>query len=203
MISLPPGTEHLPLDVREGIQCLFVLLRSHSDPRRALDAALKAVVNLGVTPPSTQELVVIRPDNVGPGPADPARYVEETPVAGATKLGEDGNPASPPLPYSLDCYPKCKSLIEHYNLAAPAKKKNPLLILNEYANKLNLEVRGYALFCQIFVPFLFQLCLKLDSQLANSGLVTRPAFAHLRWSDPCGAIFWKLLFGGLGGNYRD
>jgi hypothetical protein len=153
MISLPPGTEHLPLDVREGIQCLFVLLRSHSDPRRALDAALKAVVNLGVTAaiPSTHEAVVGRPDSAGPGPADPARYVEEPLVARASQVAEDGNPASPPLPYSLDCYPKCKSLIEHYNLAAPAKKKNPLLILNEYANKLNLEVRGHT--CRLVSSF--------------------------------------------------
>lgn len=107
-------------DPDASVNKLLRLLRSHTDRKAAISAALKAVLTL----PSRKVV-----------PAeDPAAIESSPPVS---------EPPPEPIPDPdsfLDSFMRCKHLVETFRANPSTHNKTPLAILHEYATRLGLEV---------------------------------------------------------------
>ena len=107
-------------DPDASVNKLLRLLRSHTDRKAAISAALKAVLTL----PSRK---VVPAEN--PVPVESSPPVSEPP------------PEPIPDPDSfLDSFLRCKHLVETFRANPSTHNKTPLAILHEYATRLGLEV---------------------------------------------------------------
>ena len=110
-------------DPDASVNKLLRLLRSHTDRKAAISAALKAVLTL----PSRKVV-----------PAeDPAAIESSPPVS---------EPPPEPIPDPdsfLDSFVRCKHLVETFRANPSTHNKTPLAILHEYATRLGLEVCAY------------------------------------------------------------
>lgn len=106
-------------DPDASVNKLLRLLRSHTDRKAAIAAALKAVLTL----PSRKVV-----------PAEEAAVIESSPP-----VSEPPEPIPDPESF-LDSFLRCKHLVETFRANPSTHNKTPLAILHEYATRLGLEV---------------------------------------------------------------
>ena len=137
-------------DPDASVNKLLRLLRSHTDKKAAISAALKAVLTL----PSRKVV-----------PAeDPAAIESSPPVS---------EPAPEPIPDPdsfLDSFVRCKHLVETFRANPSTHNKTPLAILHEYATRLGLEVCSFLTLLIVFLPTLKSLCSPASCSLAPTDL---------------------------------
>lgn len=125
-------------DPDASVNKLLRLLRSHTDRKAAISAALKAVLTL----PSRKVV-----------PAETPVPVESSPPV--------SEPPPEPIPDPdsfLDSFLRCKHLVETFRANPSTHNKTPLAILHEYATRLGLEVCSSLTWLAVSLP-LQSLCL--------------------------------------------
>lgn len=107
-------------DPDASVNKLLRLLRSHTDRKAAISAALKAVMTL----PSRKVV-----------PAEDPAAIEASPPVSEPPMEPIPDPES-----FLDSFLRCKHLVETFRANPSTHNKTPLAILHEYATRLGLEV---------------------------------------------------------------
>eukprot|EP00884_Botryococcus_braunii_P002695 jgi/Botrbrau1/12426/Bobra.0229s0022.1 len=127
-------------DTESSISKLLNLIRSHSDEKAAIKAALSAVMTVPKRTKSGDS-------------SDPQGGDDKSSHADAEKLeatgdvshdqprrkAEDDTPLPDPNNF-LEAYPKCRRLVETFRSNPNTHNKTPLAILHEYATRLSLEL---------------------------------------------------------------
>ncbi|KAL3161121.1 hypothetical protein ABBQ38_009496 [Trebouxia sp. C0009 RCD-2024] len=107
-------------DPDASVNKLLRLLRSHTDRKAAISAALKAVMTL----PSRKVV-----------PAEDPAAIEASPPVSEPPMEPIPDPES-----FLDSFLRCKHLVETFRANPSTHNKTPLAILHEYATRLGLEL---------------------------------------------------------------